>query len=129
MRDALTIDRRRGEDLTTPHTRPPTDEDADHVLVRTALCLDGNVEVELVCEPRFDYGRVDAEWGLADGDRSSAIARGAGTRARQHDAPRGAREPDPCAWSCVTGVARTSACRVMHAVWARCVTLGDQCAP
>src|SRR3954471_5784817 len=29
VRDALTMGPRRGADLRTPHTRPPTDEDAD----------------------------------------------------------------------------------------------------
>ena len=58
VRDALTIGPRRGEDAITPHTRPPADDDADHLLVRTALCLDGSVEIELICEPAFDYGRV-----------------------------------------------------------------------
>jgi GH15 family glucan-1,4-alpha-glucosidase len=58
VRDALTVGPRRGEDRVTPHTRPPTDEDADHVLVRLALCLEGEVEIELTCEPVFDYGRV-----------------------------------------------------------------------
>ena len=57
VRDALTMGPRRGEDTITPHTRPPADDDADHLLVRTVECLDGSVEVELVCEPVFDYGR------------------------------------------------------------------------
>src|SRR4051794_6415899 len=57
VRDALTMGPRRGEDTITPHTRPPADEDAQHMLVRTVGCLDGKVEVELVCEPAFDYGR------------------------------------------------------------------------
>ncbi len=35
VRDALTMGPRRGEDTVTPHTRPPADDDADHVLVRT----------------------------------------------------------------------------------------------
>src|SRR5262249_2322747 len=38
VREALTMGPRRGEDTVTPHTRPPADEDADHVLVRTAAC-------------------------------------------------------------------------------------------
>ena len=51
VRDALTIGPRRTEDTVTPHTRPPADDDAEHLLVRTVECIDGNVEVELVCEP------------------------------------------------------------------------------
>ena len=58
VRDALTMGPRRGEDTITPHTRPPADEDAEHVLVRTVACIEGSVEVELVCEPAFDYGRT-----------------------------------------------------------------------
>ena len=68
---------RRGEDRTTPHTRPPADEDAEHVLVRTVACLEGSVEIELVCEPAFDYGRVPGEWSLSE-DRHRADATGAG---------------------------------------------------
>ena len=56
------------EDEVTPHTRPPADDDADHMLVRTVECLEGSVEVELVCEPVFDYGRAPAEWTLVDGE-------------------------------------------------------------
>ena len=77
VRDALTIGPTRGEDRVTPHTRPPADEDGDHVLVRTVLCLDGEVEMELVCEPAFDYGRTPAEWTLVDGDLHTADATGA----------------------------------------------------
>jgi GH15 family glucan-1,4-alpha-glucosidase len=72
---------RRGEDRTTPHTRPPYDEDAEHVLVRTARCLDGTAEIDLVCEPAFDYGRAPAEWSVTD-DRHTADASGAGQSLR-----------------------------------------------
>ena len=41
VRDALTMGATAGEDTITPHTRPPADDDADHVLVRTVECLDG----------------------------------------------------------------------------------------
>src|SRR5215208_6770691 len=51
VRDALTIGPRRHEDTVTPHTRPPADDDAEHLLVRTVRCLEANVEVELICEP------------------------------------------------------------------------------
>jgi GH15 family glucan-1,4-alpha-glucosidase len=65
VRDALTLGPRRGVDLVTPHTRPPTDEDAEHLLVRVAICLEGEVEIELTCEPVFDYGRVPAMWSIS----------------------------------------------------------------
>ena len=76
VRDALTMGPRRGEDTVTPHTRPPSDEDADHALVRTAECIDGRVEIDLVCEPAFDYGRVPGEWTFS-ADRHRAEATGA----------------------------------------------------
>jgi alpha,alpha-trehalase len=82
VRDALTIGPREREDEITPHTRPPADFDADHLLVRTVECLEGQVDVELVCEPVFDYGRTPAEWALVDGGRHIADATGAGLTIR-----------------------------------------------
>ena len=46
------------------------------MLVRTVLCLDGTVEVELVCEPVFDYGRTPAEWSLIDAHTADATGAG-----------------------------------------------------
>jgi GH15 family glucan-1,4-alpha-glucosidase len=77
VRDALTMGPREHEDTITPHTRPPADDDADHMLIRTVECLEGNVEVELVCEPAFDYGREPATWALVGDDRHAADASGA----------------------------------------------------
>src|SRR5881394_3988106 len=82
VRDALTMGPREGDDAVTPHTRPPADDDGDHILVRTVECIDGTVEVELVCEPIFDYGRTPAEWSLVDGGRHAADASGAGVTIR-----------------------------------------------
>ena len=78
VRDALTMGPRDHEDTVTPHTRPPADDDADHMLVRTIECLEGSVEVELVCEPAFDYGREPAQWELVGDDLHAADASGAG---------------------------------------------------
>ena len=77
VRDALTMGPRDHEDTITPHTRPPADDDADHMLVRTIECLEGEVEVEIVCEPAFDYGREPATWTLVGDDRHAADASGA----------------------------------------------------
>jgi GH15 family glucan-1,4-alpha-glucosidase len=82
VRDALTLGPTTREDQVTPHTRPPADEDADHMLVRTVRCLEGEVEIELICEPAFDYGRVPAEWTLVDGSRHTGDATGAGQTIR-----------------------------------------------
>ena len=75
------------EDEITPHTRPPADDDADHMLVRTVECLEGRVEVELVCEPIFDYGRERRRRG-----RSSTAA--ATLRTRPAPVRRSASSPD-----------------------------------
>jgi alpha,alpha-trehalase len=82
VRDALTMGPWDHEDAVTPHTRPPADDDADHMLVRTVECLDGSVEIELVCEPAFDYGREPATWALVGNDRHTADASGAGQTVR-----------------------------------------------
>jgi GH15 family glucan-1,4-alpha-glucosidase len=77
VREALTIGPRRGEDRVTPHTRPPADYDADHMLVRLATCLQGEALMELVCEPVCDYGRGTSEWSVQDeGHRADLSAPG-----------------------------------------------------
>ncbi|MEA2226258.1 MAG: alpha,alpha-trehalase [Solirubrobacteraceae bacterium] len=81
VRDALILGPRRGEDRVTPHTRPPTDEDAEHLLIRVAMCLEGEVEMELTCAPVFDYGRVPAKWSVAGGGHA-AEAGGVGVSVR-----------------------------------------------
>ena len=77
VHDALVMGPRQGPDTVTPHTRPPADDDAAHLLVRTVECLEGTVEVEVVCEPAFDYGRIEATWTLADAEGHHADAAGA----------------------------------------------------
>jgi GH15 family glucan-1,4-alpha-glucosidase len=76
VRDALTMGPWHHDDEITPHTRPPADDDADHMLVRTIICIEGSVEIELICDPDFDYGRAPAAWLLAGDNRHRADARG-----------------------------------------------------
>ena len=82
VREALTMGPTQGRDAVTPHTRPPADDDGDHMLVRTVECLEGRVEIELICEPAFDYGRTPAEWALVGDDLHAADAAGAGQTIR-----------------------------------------------
>ena len=82
VREALTMGATHREDEVTPHTRPPADEDGEHMLVRVVMCLEGTVELELICEPDFDYGRAPAEWSLVGDDRHTADAIGAGITMR-----------------------------------------------
>jgi alpha,alpha-trehalase len=60
--DALTISDWHDNEHGTTHTRPPTDYDADHLLVRLVECIQGQVQIEMVCEPMFDYGSRAATW-------------------------------------------------------------------
>ena len=63
VRDALLIGPWHHEsELSSTHRRAPTDYDADHVLLRTVRCVNGEVQLVLQCEPRFDYGRSRATW-------------------------------------------------------------------
>jgi alpha,alpha-trehalase len=62
VRDALTVgDWRSGHDFQ-PHRRPPSDDEAEHVLVRTIECVQGEVDIEMVCQPAFDYGKTRVPW-------------------------------------------------------------------
>ena len=66
VRDALLIGGWHHEDERSgTHRRAPTDYDADHVLLRTIRCVNGEVEIVMDCEPVFDYGRKQAHWEYA----------------------------------------------------------------
>jgi len=79
VRDVLLIGPWHHEDeLSRTHRRAPTDYDADHVLVRTVRCVNGEVQVELDCEPMFDYGRRPASWSYTDHQYHEGVARGEG---------------------------------------------------
>jgi len=82
VRDALSMGPREGKDHISPHTRPPVDEDADHMLVRTVECIEGTVEVEVVCEPAFEYGALPAVWENVDDGGFVADATGGSQRLR-----------------------------------------------
>ena len=66
VRDVLLIGPWHHEDeMSNTHRRAPTDYDADHVLLRTVRCVNGEVQLVLQCEPRFDYGRESGDWSYA----------------------------------------------------------------
>jgi hypothetical protein len=65
--------RPRGPGHTT-HA-PPADDDGDHMLVRTVECIAGSVEIELVCEPAFDYGRTPRTGGSSTGAATRPMRR------------------------------------------------------
>jgi GH15 family glucan-1,4-alpha-glucosidase len=74
VRDALTIGEWHDNIHGSSHTRPPDDHDADHLLVRTIECIQGEVPVEMICEPIWDYGRRLATWSVHPDPEVSAIA-------------------------------------------------------
>jgi alpha,alpha-trehalase len=74
VKDALTIadwappsgdrENRRG--------RPDTEHESDRSLLRTITCIDGTVEMEMECLPRFAYGAEAARW--SGGELGEAVA-------------------------------------------------------
>jgi alpha,alpha-trehalase len=84
VRDGMTIGTWHDDHADeSSHTRPPTDQDADHMLVRTIECVQGSVQVEVVCEPIFNYGREPAAWNMVE-DWSVAEATCEHTKLRLH---------------------------------------------
>ena len=65
-------------ELSHTHRRAPTDYDADHVLLRTVRCVNGEVQVVLDCEPIFDYGRRRGHWSHTDLGYHQGVARAEG---------------------------------------------------
>jgi alpha,alpha-trehalase len=72
--DGLTIGEWHDNKHGSSHTRPPTDFDADHLLVRWVECVQGQIQVELVCEPLFAYGAVSARWTAVDTGEAGGFA-------------------------------------------------------
>jgi GH15 family glucan-1,4-alpha-glucosidase len=68
--DALTIGEWHDNEEGSSHTRPPTDYDADHLLVRVIECMQGQVQMEMVCEPMLDYGATMAKWSAVQEERT-----------------------------------------------------------
>ena len=66
------------EERAYTRRRAPTDYDADHVLLRLVRCVNGEVQVNLDCEPVFDYGRTQAHWEYDGPGYHEAVARGEG---------------------------------------------------
>jgi GH15 family glucan-1,4-alpha-glucosidase len=80
VRDALLVGPwHHSEDRSHTHRRTPTDYDADHVLLRTVRCVNGEVQIAIDCEPGFEYGTARAGWSYAGEDYRQTVARGNGT--------------------------------------------------
>jgi GH15 family glucan-1,4-alpha-glucosidase len=62
VHDALTLGDWRPENDFEPHRRPPPDDEAEHVMVRLIECVQGEVDIEMICQPAFDYGTTRVDW-------------------------------------------------------------------
>jgi GH15 family glucan-1,4-alpha-glucosidase len=71
--DALTIGEWHDNEEGSSHTRPPTDYDADHLLVRVIECIQGQVQMEMVCEPMLNYGATMASWSAVEEDGADPV--------------------------------------------------------
>ena len=74
VRDALTLGDWRPDNDFEPHRRPPPDDEAEHVLIRTVECVQGEVDVEMICQPAFEYGMTRPDWKrLGDGGTDADV--------------------------------------------------------
>jgi GH15 family glucan-1,4-alpha-glucosidase len=64
------------ESRSRTHRRAPTDYDAEHVLLRTIRCVNGEMQLTLDCEPVFDYGQSTGEWSYTEEDYHQVVCRG-----------------------------------------------------
>jgi alpha,alpha-trehalase len=62
VHDLLTVGEWRQENDFEPHRRPPPDDEAEHVLVRLIECVQGEVDIEMICQPALDYGSTRVDW-------------------------------------------------------------------
>jgi GH15 family glucan-1,4-alpha-glucosidase len=62
VRDCLVMGPWSDDERRDEYRRPPGDFDAEHILLRAAKCINGQVDLVLNCEPVFDYGRTDGRW-------------------------------------------------------------------
>src|SRR5829696_9557970 len=65
-------------DRSHTHRRSPTDNDADHVLLRTMRCVNGFVEMHMDCEPVLDYGRKHLDWDYGETGYNVGVGRAEG---------------------------------------------------
>ncbi|HEY0583911.1 MAG TPA: glycoside hydrolase family 15 protein [Chloroflexota bacterium] len=82
VRDALLIGPWH-HDTPAPPTdkherRAPTDYEAEHILLRTVRCVNGEVQLTLECEPAFDYGKRRAHWRYTEQGFHQALAQADG---------------------------------------------------
>jgi alpha,alpha-trehalase len=77
VRDALLMGpwHHREADRSQTYRRAPTDYDAEHHLLRTVRCVQGEVQLVMDCQPAFDYGRKRPHWEYTDRGYHQGVAR------------------------------------------------------
>lgn len=60
--DTLCIDAWDDDERSSLHLRMPRDHRAVHVLLRHFRCVQGSVEVKMICQPAFNYGQAGGLW-------------------------------------------------------------------
>jgi GH15 family glucan-1,4-alpha-glucosidase len=68
VRDALSI-----AAWTPSEGTPIVSHESDRSLLRTMICIDGEVEMEMECSPRFGYGVGAPEWSGPAGGEATAV--------------------------------------------------------
>jgi alpha,alpha-trehalase len=71
--DALVMGKWQGSDRIEGQRRPPSDYAASGMLVRTATCITGQVDLQLDCMPLFDYGRYSGKWAYRGSGYGEAV--------------------------------------------------------
>ena len=80
VRDVLIIGPWRHTDARSRvQRRPPTDYDAAHVLLRTVRCVNGEMQLTLDCEPRFEYGLESGTWSYTEDGYHQGMCRSEGS--------------------------------------------------
>jgi GH15 family glucan-1,4-alpha-glucosidase len=83
VRDALLMGPWRDQDPSrSSYRRAPTDYAAAHVLLRYMRCVNGEVQMQLDCEPAFDYGQLRGGWQHTDRGYHEAVVGAAGAEPR-----------------------------------------------
>jgi GH15 family glucan-1,4-alpha-glucosidase len=77
VRDALCIGPwYHSQRRSATNRRPPSDYEAEHILLRTARCVVGSVELSFDCQPVFNYGQHAAKWEYSGPGYGEAVATG-----------------------------------------------------
>ena len=80
VRDSLLMGPWHHDDTRdSTHKRAPTDYDAEHILLRTVRCVNGEVQMTVDCEPVFDYGQLLGRWEYSGEDYRQGVCRAQGS--------------------------------------------------